>query len=795
MPSLFSSMTGFQKAKHRFLFWSSLCQNSNGFAPIAVLLLLVIGIGVSTFVVQNRTNFSPKAAERGYCEGGYRFVGSDEGDNAGDDSQWVKDESCDEEEEEDDNLKTIGDCKEEQKDDECYDGVYIHKIYQNCEGTYRRVKTDKKCDGSTDPIENSDKSEEDCKKAGGSWRDNRCFTPSNPKPAQGEQKCEDDITYCDSGKAIRKHGGYWDGNKCIYDFYNIEEKNSECTPAKNAKNGDVVSVSEEEEKKYDAERESERQIKDAKSCDAITYCDKGKKIRKYGVYDEEKKKCDDRFEQTDQDCPKDKDGKNLPDGSVIGGADQAVAVTKAKMLAQQKQTQELKSNLDALKPQLQTLGNQEALDKVTAAQTAIDQAQAKYDECIQKSEDEATKTTCDAAHKVLVQQSRSAIFNALTAGANGKCVKADFGDVDNLMEVAPGRTAGANSALFLCRPSASTDGQPSSLVWRVRDATGNLVEPSATSLQKLGIDPTKQVKTADDIPEKVRTAAQKAECLALGGASCVGVSASTGAPAAQNTATTTRATKAGEAADKAGNNETDPIRAAGIKAKTASDTIRQDGGTETEQVQSALSSAMAHLMRKDKNLTTTAAKTKAVEVLQTQSVFTKAILDKQLATINTSTLPTRESINKEVGTTSTTTSTSTSTSTTTSTTSTDKLQTLINENITGWAEEKTSYCTAICKSFPSTGKCLVRDTKNMINCADNTALSQATTRTSIIKAMCLGLKNTKWESETCKSTCAGTTTFWVDGKCSTGCPNGKKTVTNAQGKFCSDSFTLPKDSS
>lgn len=125
--------------------------SEQGFGQLAVIALLIAGVAITTLVVQNRTNLIPHAAENvepGYCESGYTFKGGD----AGDDNNWE---------------------------------------YTGC--------------GQGDK-ENSDNSEEDCNKAGGEWKDDRCYTSSSSKSSCGYDQQSKEFS-CQ------------DGFRCYEDFF------------------------------------------------------------------------------------------------------------------------------------------------------------------------------------------------------------------------------------------------------------------------------------------------------------------------------------------------------------------------------------------------------------------------------------------------------------------------------------------------------------------------------------------------------------------------------------------------
>lgn len=84
--------------------------------------------------------------------------------------------------------------------------------------------------------------------------------------AENNEICrKDEVVYCDnrsgSPRAIRKSGGYYDpkdpntdpASGCVFDYWEISSKNSECGKTE-SKSGDVVYTTEEESERLDEER-------------------------------------------------------------------------------------------------------------------------------------------------------------------------------------------------------------------------------------------------------------------------------------------------------------------------------------------------------------------------------------------------------------------------------------------------------------------------------------------------------------------------------------------------------------
>ncbi len=63
-------------------------------------------------------------------------------------------------------------------------------------------------------------------KHGGYWDGNQCVYAFDNVgqcgvPTPQPQPCEEDVQYCDGNTMVHKHGGYWDGNQCVYAFDNV----------------------------------------------------------------------------------------------------------------------------------------------------------------------------------------------------------------------------------------------------------------------------------------------------------------------------------------------------------------------------------------------------------------------------------------------------------------------------------------------------------------------------------------------------------------------------------------------
>lgn len=98
--------------------------------------------------------------------------------------------------------------------------VCTERQYNECVAcnTSRSV-VEKNCDGNLTWDVGPDQEDAAC--------GNLCPVPAAaaPAPSCPAQACDEDVTYCDAqiGRMVRKHGGYWDSQKCqcVYNFDNV----------------------------------------------------------------------------------------------------------------------------------------------------------------------------------------------------------------------------------------------------------------------------------------------------------------------------------------------------------------------------------------------------------------------------------------------------------------------------------------------------------------------------------------------------------------------------------------------
>ncbi len=164
--------------------------NQSGIAQVVVLLLLVGGIVLGSYLVRERTDLIPQAqeVEVGYCENGWEFKGGDAGNN----SNW----------------ENNGCGLENQQE-------HIAQMEEN-----DRIYCEREC-GSVENCE-------------GNLGNKMCKQSNDGRDNQGGQ-CSEQKYYCDfnrdpNGRRIFKTGGYFtddpsdplygerDGQGCVYDF-------------------------------------------------------------------------------------------------------------------------------------------------------------------------------------------------------------------------------------------------------------------------------------------------------------------------------------------------------------------------------------------------------------------------------------------------------------------------------------------------------------------------------------------------------------------------------------------------
>lgn len=182
--------------------------------------LVAAGIIAGTFLVQNGGSFLPKAAND--CSG-------------------IENE--------------LAECNRNASADECRE---VSNRLNSCrESSTAEPKPEEKLENN--PSQNN--KDQEVLHPIDSQKMQSCGSDTNCK----NKLCEDDeVTFCDnrsgSPRAIRKTGGYYDpnhalkdANGCVFDFFDVSSKNSECAKS-NSKSGDVVFTTEKEAEEIDRER-------------------------------------------------------------------------------------------------------------------------------------------------------------------------------------------------------------------------------------------------------------------------------------------------------------------------------------------------------------------------------------------------------------------------------------------------------------------------------------------------------------------------------------------------------------
>lgn len=309
-------------------------------------------------------------------------------------------------------------------------------------------------------------------------------------------------------------------------------------------------------------------------CENFTYCGgNGTKVRKISVYNDTEKTCSKPIElASDEPCGKkpqrDASGnikrgsegeilyteEDFKPGEVIAGLrEDNTLANRARIEAQNTQRAQDKQALDEARAKLDPNGgilnaqnsedrlkacNSVAIEKasdsspvqqsecdriyetvksIAEAQKRFDEQSLRYQEC--QSTDQTCQVLNDASHKLAIQAYRSAMFEGISNGTiAGACVKADMGDADNLREGRPATGGGGSSRIFLCRQSGTSGQRPNAqgrypLVWRVRNASGQLVEVNSEDKQKYGMKDG--IYTIDEIPQDIRAGHTNVRCASL----------------------------------------------------------------------------------------------------------------------------------------------------------------------------------------------------------------------------------------------------------------------------------------
>ncbi len=465
-----------------------------GIAHLAVLLLLLAGIGLGTYLVQNRTQLFPQAECLKYEDDGSCSVEGPDGDDQ-------RDQTDD------------GDQGDDMR--ECSDGSRVGPEEQcpepqdndqpGCSGP----DCGEKINQVTEQIKN-------CRDGGGTWTGYECKpgtgTPLSQEETQKNIKCASDtVTYCDSGSAIRKTGGYFDPSKgqngeCVFDFFNVREKDSECDPAKGAFNGAVVSMTTEESKLVDQQRASGQRSSDS-VCPSETVCKAGKRVIVYRTEKEGAPGCNQKEYPTEstQGCA----GK--AEGTKIAG--DAQADTERKLYEQGQQRIDLKNEIDKARLAYDKDGKLDASDPLTAgfirAQELLNTARTEYDKCFTAGgvKQDACTGTAEIANAQAVMAARLSLIEAAAKGVPNIRVKADLavgGATNTLMEARPSTGGGSKSRVFLV-----TDSTGKKVNYVVLNAAGTFVPANAQDLKALGLSQNTDVST---VPTLFKDRIDKAQC-------------------------------------------------------------------------------------------------------------------------------------------------------------------------------------------------------------------------------------------------------------------------------------------
>lgn len=440
-----------------------------GAGQLVVVLLLMAGVAIGTYVVQNRTNISPNAQgiSRGECSGTWEFIGDDEdpsgeSDNAGDESQWLENSP---------NCKS-NDADQEDNSNDDYEFKYtectherpgeVRDVYQNSAGDYqtRNVRIQ---EGECGDDGNSRSSEQ---RANEQRREERGGTsaPGNQTSSNPSQYDQGD---CRDGAQSYKDGYAWIA------YCSIScTKNSDC--AQNTSDGAV-------------------------NPETSNWC--------YGFNGGQAPRCmklvqTDNKEVTDQKRKDDntKAVQSIKQTIAQGGnsnpaePNQSSSVElRARVDAQSKQRNDLTGEMATVINK--SSGSISSLNgEISRAQTLLQIAAAKATSCY-SGNDKPLSDACDAeaqaANDIAVAASRVAMFDAVAAGIPETCVKVDMAvgskSSNSQIEVTP-VSGGASSRLFMCRGDETKVGaRDGEIKWRVRDVAGNLEEVSQDSLNRLGL--------------------------------------------------------------------------------------------------------------------------------------------------------------------------------------------------------------------------------------------------------------------------------------------------------------------
>lgn len=403
--------------------------NQQGFAQLAIILILLAGVGLGTYLVQQRTNILPFAQNS--CEigeDGETVCTQDDSINPPEPEQKEGDsggQNPDKGPADDQPGCTGPDCGEKIKEvteriKTCRDGGGKW-LGNSCEGgtaedTNGKFPSDGKIEGlkNCDATGNSDSEKSNCQ------TENERITSKN-----NETCGKDQVTYCDGGQAIRKTGGYFDSaaGKCVFAFYDVNDKDGQCS---GAKDGNVVKEDAREAAARDELFALQQRSNDADAkCQSVTYCEAdGTLTRKLSQASSTSGNCIETFQKIEDSSSCKKDGKNLAAGTVIENGDE----TKRSYSNYYKQVQvgELNTLTGDAEKGLDKITNADVKARVTQALAEAKALLQKANEAAEACKDNASCGASDAAQVLAVAKSREALAEAIKAGVPGVTVKMDL---------------------------------------------------------------------------------------------------------------------------------------------------------------------------------------------------------------------------------------------------------------------------------------------------------------------------------------------------------------------------------
>ncbi len=491
--------------------------SQSGVGQIILMVLLLAGVAVGTYVVQNRTNLIPHASEDNscnddtyYCEGDKKIhkTGGYQDENGECVYDYQDAGSCsDSSDQKTDSDSSEKDCKNAGgtwKDDRCYTAKSSkdscgydqqskqyscsngQRCYEDffkddstgCKWQYKdphyHCDKDDKC--SDDTKNNSDNSEEDCKKAGGEWKENRCFTASVSKGGTSEpgNNASTKNDKYDQGDCRDGAQSYKDGYAWIAYCSVSCTQNSDC--AQNTSDGAV----------------------DPKTRNWCYGFNNGKAPRCMKLVQTDNKEVGDSKRKEANTKAVENIKTTLAQGGNPNPTSQQPTQSssvelRAKVDAQNKQRSDLIGEMATV---INKSGgtNSTVNAEISRAQNLLTEAAAKATSCYTGT-DKPLSDACDAdaqaANDIAVAASRVALFDAVAIGVPDTCVKVDMAvgnnSTNSLIEVTPA-SGGTSSRLFMCRGRESKIGAKDGvIIWQVRDDQGKLQNVSQTSLDKLNL--------------------------------------------------------------------------------------------------------------------------------------------------------------------------------------------------------------------------------------------------------------------------------------------------------------------